>query len=622
MGCKPGKDDRGHLTDIVTDRHCTDPLYFLLFIVFWALTFWVLGDTAKQGASPDRVIYGSDLSGRICGKDDGVKDKPFVVNPWPPEYWSQVCVSSCDETNTNDNIMPHKYESYPFLSRCIPIKLETPTIEIKVTYGDYKNEISTQQIVADLYETRWAILSSAFTAFVMSLLYISIIRKCAHTLVVVGICLMLLTGFVVGALLITSANNADASLDFDKNKVLLMRIFGWGFIIITAMAALTLCVMRKSLQLAIKVSKIAAKALIDMPSLLCYPVIPVTAAVGYAIVWYAIAIQIYSVGSLQEQPTPKCVYSTCYGILNTTNQNPRTMQAWVPDKQYHNWFWFHVFGGFWNMQFIVYFAFMVIAGAVADWYFTRVGDDGKKVRGHEEGQLAPMPLIASMCRATRYHIGSIACGSLIIAIIKFVRTVIQYLQKKAFGENPNPLMAVLACLVKCCLRCVECCIDKINKNAFIYIAVWGCSFCEAGCKSFALLWKNLGAVAAINTVSNTLIWLGKFGVTFMTAGIYAIALNSLVGTKISSILYPGLIIVFLSNFVARLTMLIVETVIDTTFLCYLVDLECNGMGGQMLASEELNALVEENKEESYEMHEKKKLMTAQYHGEDYDPSAY
>lgn len=620
MGCKPSRDDKGQIMDIATDRKCTDPLYFLLFVIFWGLTFWILADTRIQGTNPDRVIYGSDLQGRICGKDDGVKDKRLVVSPWAPNYWAQVCVSSCNETLSNKDIMPDglEYESYAFLSRCIPIKLALPQIEIKISYDDWSSGISTQQIVADLFETRWAILSSGITAFVMSLLYISVIRKCANTLVVLGICIMVLTGFVVGALLLHSADAADDSLD--ENKVLLMRIFGWAFIIITAIAALTLCCMRKSIALAIKVSKIAAKALTDMPALMCYPVIPVTAAIIYGVVWYTIAIQIYSVGSLQEQPTPKNVYTSL--LTGKVNKNPQTMTAWVPNEQYRNWFWFHIFGAFWNMQFIIYFAFMVIAGAVADWYFTRVGDDGKKVRGHEEGQLAPMPIIASMCRAIRYHMGSLACGALIIAIVKFTRAVLTYLQKKAYGDHPNPLQVLLACMITCCLKCVECCIDKVNKNAFIYTAIWGCGFCTAGCKSFALLWKNLGAVAAINTVSFTLIWLGKFGVTFMTAGIYALALNSLVGTQISSILYPGLIIIFLSNFVSRLTMLIIETVIDTTFMCYLVDLDHNGAGGNMLASEDLTALVEENKEQSYEMHEKQKLMTAQYHGNDYDPAAY
>jgi len=367
------------------------------------------------------------------------------------------------------------------------------------------------------------------------------------------------------------------------------------------------------------VSKVAAKALIDMPMTFCYPMIPAIAALGYAILWYFIAIQIYSVGSLQSLPTPKYVYTN--PVTSIENSNPKKMMAWVPDKTYQRWLWLHIFGAFWNMQFIIYFAFMVIAGAVADWYFSRV-EDGKKVRGSGESELSPSPLLASTFRTLRYHMGSLACGSLIIAIIKTVRAFLAYLQKKAFADNPNPLQKILACMVQCCLKCVECCIDKINKNAFIYIAIYGNSFCHAGCKSFALLWRNLGAVAAINTVSYTLIWLGKFGVTLVTSGLYVLILNNYVGSELSSVLYPTLVIAPLAHFVSRLAMLVVETVIDTTFMCYLVDLEHNGAGGSMMASEQLSALVEEHKDKSYELSERKKLMTANYHGNDYDPTDY
>jgi len=320
-----------------------------------------------------------------------------------------------------------------------------------------------------------------------------------------------------------------------------------------------------------------------------------------------------SVGQLETQPTPKLVYEN---PLTGVNANPQQMQRWVVNKQWEKLLIPHFFGLLWNYQFIIYFAYMTIAGAGANWYFSQTDQEtGKKVRGNEPSELATWPILSATIRAIKYHLGSLALGALIIAIIKFVRYVLAYIQKKAFSDNPNPLQKILWCMVQCVLKCLECCVDKINKNAYIWMAIWGDNFCSSSCKAWTLLWRNLGSVAAINTVGLYLVWLGKFSVTFLTTGIYALVLMNLVGTEISSVLYPCICIMILTSFVSRLCMLVVETVIDTTFLCYLVDLEHNG-AGQMLADADFNALAEENKAQSFELYERRKKVYIEATGND------
>ena len=64
-------------------------------------------------------------------------------------------------------------------------------------------------------------------------------------------------------------------------------------------------------------------------------------------------------------------------------------------------------------------------GVFAAWYWTR-----------DKNAMA-CPLGSSFCR-TFYHIGTIAFGSLIIGIIRFVRWIIDYLDKKMKG-NLTPI---------------------------------------------------------------------------------------------------------------------------------------------------------------------------------------
>lgn len=80
------------------------------------------------------------------------------------------------------------------------------------------------------------------------------------------------------------------------------------------------------------------------------------------------------------------------------------------------------------------------------------------------------------------------------------RMVVRYLERQTVGKPPNPVQKALFCVIKCFLRCLECCLDKINKYSLSWTAVYGDGFCISVCSSFALVWRNLFRVAAVNTV--------------------------------------------------------------------------------------------------------------------------
>lgn len=143
----------------------------------------------------------------------------------------------------------------------------------------------------------------------------------------------------------------------------------------------------------------------------------------------------------------------------------------------------------------------------------------------------------SFGRAVRYHLGTIAFGSLLIAIVEFIRAVITYIEKKSKKMKDNPIRKAIFCCIQCCLKVsgtrwscrstvlirnvklVQCCLDKLSKNAFIYCAIYGDPFCVSAWTSFAILWRNLARVAAINMVGTYISVLGKLLVAFGTAGI-------------------------------------------------------------------------------------------------------
>jgi hypothetical protein len=216
-----------------------------------------------------------------------------------------------------------------------------------------------------------------------------------------------------------------------------------------------------------------------------------------------------------------------------------------------------------------------------------------------------------------HHIGTVALTSLIIAIIQFIRAVVHYIEQQTKGEPPNTVQKLIFKCIHCCLWLLECCMDKINKNALIWTAIWGDGFCTSACSSFQLLWANVGRVAAINVVAHLIVSVSKWFVAFATASVGTLIILYVdpYKSEVSSPVMPGILIFLIGYFVGDMFFSVFNAVIDCVFLCFLVDDKFNkatDKGGQavkMFASKNLRELVDKYAEESEEQgkeHEKKR----------------
>lgn len=84
--------------------------------------------------------------------------------------------------------------------------------------------------------------------------------------------------------------------------------------------------------------------------------------------------------------------------------------------------WYNLLALFWMTQFVIGCQHMIIAGAVATWFFTR-----------NKGNLNS-PVGESFRNLVRYHLGTVALGSFLIAIVQFVRVLFQALEVR-FSYN-------------------------------------------------------------------------------------------------------------------------------------------------------------------------------------------
>ncbi len=106
----------------------------------------------------------------------------------------------------------------------------------------------------------------------------------------------------------------------------------------------------------------------------------------------------------------------------------------------------------------------VLASSACIWYFNQ-GKDGVDSKGE---------VSTSFYRAFRYHLGSLAFGSLIIAIIQFIIAVLEYLKKKteAAGEQKSKIYKCLISCCQCCLACIAKCVEFINRHAYIQVIIF------------------------------------------------------------------------------------------------------------------------------------------------------
>jgi hypothetical protein len=104
----------------------------------------------------------------------------------------------------------------------------------------------------------------------------------------------------------------------------------------------------------------------------------------------------------------------------------------------------------------------VIATMAATWYFSHGSDSGGK---------------PSLCKGIgwlcRYHMGSIAFGSLIIAIVWSIKIAFEYYRKqyeKLLGKN-NPLTKFIVCCTRYIIDCLDRCVKFITKNSYIQVSI-------------------------------------------------------------------------------------------------------------------------------------------------------
>ncbi|XP_008297699.1 choline transporter-like protein 5-B [Stegastes partitus] len=548
------------------------------------------------------------------------------------EYYKQFCKpgfeigsKSTGEVIRDEDCPSMIVPSRPFLQRCFPDFIRRDGILTVANQTIFKDGDNNKRSVNDLkdaaigiasllnakevgmkifedYANSWIwILIGLVITMVVSLVFIMLLRFTAGVLlwlIIFGVITAVgygiwhcyweyssLSGKPGSNVTITDIGfHTDFSIYLQRSQTWL--IFMISLSVIEAVIVIMLIFLRSRLRIAIALLKEGSKAISYIMSTLFYPVITFFLLAICIAYWAVTAVFLASSGNAVYKVTPaddKCMYAnlTCnpqtFNQSNVTKVCPGSQCMFAfygGESMYHRYILVlhlcNLFAFLWLVNFTIALGQCTLAGAFASYYWALKKPD----------DIPACPLYSSFSRAIRYHTGSLAFGSLILAVVQMVRIVLEYLDHKLKGSQ-NACARFLLCCLKCCFWCLERFIKFINRNAYIMIAIYGKNFCTSSKDAFFLLMRNVVRVAVLDKVTDFLLFLGKLLISG-SVGVLAFFFFSrkipVFQEEVPSLNYywvPLLTVIFGSYMIAHGFFNVYAMCVDTLFLCFLWDLEVN-----------------------------------------------
>ena len=612
-------------------RRCTDCLCLLLLGTCWFVMTYIglacipgagidnaVCDEETKG-NPYRLINGMDYKGQICGINKNVKSKPKL-------YYLQsgqgVCVKKCPKStdvesfictyNAQDDLdaitddVAYVAEGYDQVGKdkCSPVYATTDVINYCLSTDaiDLGAELAASALVDDgttnttlgyndspkeWYEKAYGDLFTAKDyifgfgiggAILVGFVYTFFLRiPGVLSLIIWGLLLAIAFFLALGGLLCYNTSKRWAD-DEERTKTQAdgMLYMAYGLGACCALWLALICCIRKRIMLAIGIVKEAARSIAAMPIIVVFPIVQITALVIFVLPWFIYCLYLASAGKMKVRDG---------GAAGDYREFVYT------DNQYYAG-WYMVFIYYWTSEFIVAIGQLVVAMAVSTWYFTR-----------DKSSIGNTTVVSSMRRSFRYHAGTAAFGSLIIAIIKTIRAIVAYIQKKAKKTKTcKVLVQVVLCVIQCCLWCVEKCMKFINKNAYIQTAIFGHSFCKAARCAFFLILRNIVRIAALGLVSGFVLLLGKVIITTGATILCYVALDAsgFADDELNYLWLPLVFTAFIAFYVAQMFNEVWGMAMSTILQCFVADEEIYKKDSDaMFAGDSLKSCVSSSNKGKY-----------------------
>lgn len=372
-------------------------------------------------------------------------------------------------------------------------------------FSQYESQMFAGSNSFSLNTEAWTMIALVVGGSVaIAVLYVSLLRMFTKTLVWMSLVLMPCLSLAIGLYMMASGEMGGVIL-----------------LIVAALSFLFLYCVRDRVPLTITLIEIVLHIVDKYSSMLVVAFLTIAIQLIWVVVWIITLISVY--------------------------------YAYNPDGGSSNSPWGAIIGlvlsFFWTFGVIKNLLHCTIAGTTGTWYFYH--DDELAVH-------APNPTWSAFKRAASTSLGSVAFGSLLVAVVQTIRFILDQAIKNEFGR----------CVVNCICGCIEGLLEALNFYAFIFVALYGLTFCEAGERvrqttGSNQLWNIIISYDLVNWVCGFGSILGGLGVGLLAGGLSALVWSS------SSWLSWGLIGLMVGMAVTYIALTIIWSATATLFICWI-----------------------------------------------------
>lgn len=604
---------------ISRNRQCTDFICLIIFITFLVFVGLLASLVIIEG-NPYAVVQTIDSSGHVCSPDRlqfyfdlskcfttfwSCPSRTICVDQCPNEVYEYVALQQLESSNNLskllirskliciENIQPindsrtivelveqgycaaRVEPSKPVFGRCVPSHVTEGSFLSIDTIYDF-----IRLICEDIIEIKYIFLSFILLGFVLATLYVMAVRFLTGTMVFFTI-----FTYLAGLAIFSAICWCFALSDFRSNifiqradECVHLRIIYTILAIVASLAflisSIVICQIFERIQLSIIVFEQAAKSVFSvLSSLFWSPLIFVLFVLLTTLIvfiqmclsttgrpLFRTTINNQSVPCRANQTSVNCTFQQTFGydslILEDIDPITGALIQFLVDYRLML-SWIFLFAYFWSSASLFAFEKVVLAGVFSEFYWTK------------EQLSSSFPLWKYFSIVVRYHLGSIIFGSLLIATLHYIRSILDYFQKKLRLIGLNIFLRIFSCVI----WIFENFLKFLNTNSYVLIVSRGFSFCKATRRSFMILFSNPIRFFVIFSLSNWILFFGTTIICSLNVFLFVVYLYwSGADERISMCWTSATLLLFVTFYLSKLVFSVYEMAIRSIFVCFLEDL--------------------------------------------------
>ena len=615
-------------------RGCTDLFGWLLYFVCFSVMMLVAVTAFDQG-DPDRLIYGIDREGNLCGKhtisNNGTdvtpkvtlmrngtlltwSDLDVIVFPIPtPEVCSkQIVASHSSNAPTCEDLLRDALKLGVCWDSC-------PSAGDKITWYDGSNKVEftvaldTKKTVnrcipsdptelmgdvaeifgiagtltagfAEMREALHVIGICAGICVLICFLWLFILRRTVKPTVFVSLIVLFLGTCVAVYICFSNYKRSDGG--YTEKMWLVLFIGTGGFLIIYVLMC---CFFFKNINVACDTIEEASKIPIKIKTMAVVPPVITLLLIPMAAFHVGVALFIETIGDIDENEVISYINITDSEAMNEFYNET---DKYLPDAQdalndtmalanmvvvrflkEKDW---QTYTHLYNLFMFLWSMGLINAVGYLTLALCAVFWYWSVPGDHKQPQGG---VLKALYITLRYHLGTLMIGTFIIAVLQLIRFVLAKFENKMRKVSDNAGARCVVSCVSCCLACFERLIKFINKNAYIMTAICGDNFCRGARRAIFLLLRHAWSVIAVNFIADWVMFFGKLQVVTATVAVGWAMLTQLNmagdDKQTEDCIITLIVIAVIAYVIASIFVAVFSVCVDVVLLSFCYDLDVN-----------------------------------------------